>query len=85
LPHPSGNAEQQLQEREFAATVNAQLQLLSPIERTILVLYHQEECSLHVANPRRGWWLNAWCLRNLPVCLLASRYGSGDRDRCRAS
>jgi RNA polymerase sigma factor (sigma-70 family) len=45
LPHPSSNAEQQLQEREFAAMVNAQLQLLSPIERTILVLYHQEERS----------------------------------------
>jgi RNA polymerase sigma factor (sigma-70 family) len=43
LPHPDRNAEQQIQEREFQQTVEHQLQLLSQIERTILVLYHQEE------------------------------------------
>jgi RNA polymerase sigma factor (sigma-70 family) len=43
LQHPSRNAEQQIEEREFQQTVEEQLQRLSQIERTILVLYHQEE------------------------------------------
>jgi RNA polymerase sigma factor (sigma-70 family) len=43
LPHPDRNAEQQIQEREFQETVEEQLQRLSQIERTIIVLYHQEE------------------------------------------
>ena len=43
LPHPDRNAEQQIEEREFQQTVDEQLQLLSQIERTILILYHQEE------------------------------------------
>src|ERR1700756_3961580 len=42
LPHPDRNAEQQLEEREFQQAVEEQLQRLSHIERTILVLYHQE-------------------------------------------
>jgi len=45
LAHPDRNAEQQLEEREFQQTVEEQLQLLSQIERTILILYHQEERS----------------------------------------
>jgi len=45
LPHPDRNAEQQLQEREFQQSVEEQLQRLSQIERTILILYHQEERS----------------------------------------
>jgi RNA polymerase sigma factor (sigma-70 family) len=45
LAHPDPNAEQQLEEREFQQTVEEQLQLLSQIERTILILYHQEERS----------------------------------------
>jgi RNA polymerase sigma factor (sigma-70 family) len=45
LPHPSPDAEQQLAEKEFRYSVEQQLQLLSPIERAILVLYHQEERS----------------------------------------
>ena len=43
LEHPDRNAEQQIEEREFQQLVDEQLQLLSQIERTVLVLYHQEE------------------------------------------
>jgi RNA polymerase sigma-70 factor (ECF subfamily) len=45
LAHPDRNAEQQLEEHEFAQSVEEQLRRLSHIERTILVLYHQEERS----------------------------------------
>ena len=45
LEHPDRNAEQQIEEREFQQTVEEQLLLLSQIERTVLVLYHQEECT----------------------------------------
>jgi RNA polymerase sigma factor (sigma-70 family) len=43
LAHPDRNAEQQIEEREFQHSVEEQLQRLSHIERTIIVLYHQEE------------------------------------------
>jgi len=43
LTHPDRNAEQLLEEREFQQAVEVQLQRLSQIERTIIVLYHQEE------------------------------------------
>ena len=43
LQHPGRNAEELLEEREFAAMVDAQLQRLSQVERAVLVLYHQEE------------------------------------------
>jgi RNA polymerase sigma-70 factor (ECF subfamily) len=43
LRHPSRNAEELLLEREFAAGVERALAQLSTIQRTILVLYHQEE------------------------------------------
>jgi RNA polymerase sigma factor (sigma-70 family) len=45
LAHPDRNAEQQIEEREFQEAVDEQLQRLSQIERTILILYHQEERS----------------------------------------
>ena len=45
LAHPGPDAEQQLAERQFRYSVEQQLQLLSPMERTILVLDHQEERS----------------------------------------
>ena len=45
LAHPGPDAEQQFAEKQFRYSVEQQLQLLSPIERTILVLYHQEERS----------------------------------------
>ncbi|HZY62600.1 MAG TPA: sigma-70 family RNA polymerase sigma factor [Edaphobacter sp.] len=45
LPHPGRNAEQQMEEREFQMSVEKHLQKLSSIERSILVLYHQEERS----------------------------------------
>jgi RNA polymerase sigma factor (sigma-70 family) len=45
LPHPGPNAEEQLAEREFRHSVEKHLQMLSPVEKTILVLYHQEERS----------------------------------------
>ena len=43
LAHPDRNAEQQIEERELQQSVEVQLQRLSQIERTIIVLYHQEE------------------------------------------
>lgn len=43
LEHPGLNAEQQLSENEFKLDVEEQLQRLSQVERTVLVLYHQEE------------------------------------------
>jgi RNA polymerase sigma factor (sigma-70 family) len=43
LRHPSPNAEELLLEREFAAGVERALGQLSAIQRTVLVLYHQEE------------------------------------------
>jgi len=45
LEHPDRNAEQQMEEREFRLRVEEQLQELSDVERTVLVLYHQEERS----------------------------------------
>jgi RNA polymerase sigma-70 factor (ECF subfamily) len=45
LLHPGRNAEELIEEREFAAMVETQLQHLSQIERAVLVLYHQEERS----------------------------------------
>jgi len=45
LAHPDRNAEQLIEEREFQKAVEVQLQRLSQIERTIIVLYHQEERS----------------------------------------
>jgi RNA polymerase sigma-70 factor (ECF subfamily) len=43
LRHPSRNAEELLLEREFAEGVEQALGQLSAIQRTVLVLYHQEE------------------------------------------
>ena len=43
LRHPSRNAEELLLEKEFAAGVERALEELSAIQRTVLVLYHQEE------------------------------------------
>ncbi|MGI8770215.1 MAG: RNA polymerase sigma factor [Acidobacteriaceae bacterium] len=43
LQHPDPNAEEQMETREFARAVEEQLQRLSQVERTVLVLYHQEE------------------------------------------
>jgi RNA polymerase sigma factor (sigma-70 family) len=45
LEHPDPNAEQQLEERELRFQVDEQLQRLSAVERSVLVLYHQEERS----------------------------------------
>ncbi|QNI38205.1 RNA polymerase sigma factor [Edaphobacter albus] len=45
LEHPAQNAEQQMETREFRLLLEEQLQELSSIERTVLVLYHQEERS----------------------------------------
>ena len=45
LPDPAINAQEQMEENEFAGMVEEELQRLSAIERTILVLYHQEERS----------------------------------------
>ena len=43
LQHPGRNAEELLMEREFAEAVERALGQLSAIQRTVLVLYHQEE------------------------------------------
>ena len=45
LHHPSPNAQQQLETRELQQRVEDELQRLSAVERSILVLYHQEERS----------------------------------------
>lgn len=45
LVHRDSNAEQALQQKQFAAGVDRALGHLSPHERTVLVLYHQEEQS----------------------------------------
>jgi RNA polymerase sigma-70 factor (ECF subfamily) len=45
LEHPDRTAEQQMQEGEFRLQLEEQLQELSGVERTVLVLYHQEERS----------------------------------------
>src|SRR5580765_2262642 len=45
LEHPDLNAEQRMEESEFRARVEDELQELSAVERTVLVLYHQEERS----------------------------------------
>jgi RNA polymerase sigma factor (sigma-70 family) len=51
LRDPALNAEEQLAEREFQNMVEGQLQRLSAIERSVLVLYHQEELSYEqIAN-----------------------------------
>lgn len=43
LPHHERNAEEQMGEAEFQQSVERHLGRLSDIERTVLVLYHQEE------------------------------------------
>lgn len=43
LEHPSRNAAEQIEEREFQQDVEEHLQKLNQIERTLIVLYHQEE------------------------------------------
>jgi RNA polymerase sigma-70 factor (ECF subfamily) len=43
--HPAPDAEHQLLQREFQASVDAGLLQLPEAERAVLVLYHQEECS----------------------------------------
>ncbi len=45
LHHPSPDAEQQFVQRQFRYSVENELQRLSAVERTVLVLYHQEERS----------------------------------------
>ncbi len=45
LAHPSPNAAEELEQHEFARMVDEHLQRLSLVERTVLVLYHQEERS----------------------------------------
>ncbi len=43
LAHPEPNAEEQMETREFEQSVEEQLQRLTQVERTVLILYHQEE------------------------------------------
>ena len=45
LAHPAPNAEEQLATRELQARVEEELIRLSAVERSVLVLYHQEERS----------------------------------------
>ena len=45
LEHPGRNAEELLEEDEFRMGVEEELQRLSAVERSVLVLYHQEERS----------------------------------------
>ncbi len=43
LQHPGRNAEEAIEDTEFQQQVETALQQLSSIERSVLVLYHQEE------------------------------------------
>lgn len=45
LPHSGPNALEQLEDHEFQQSVERHLMQLSEVERTVLVLYHQEERS----------------------------------------
>ena len=45
LEHPGRTPEEELQDDQFQRTVEAHLMKLSGVERTVLVLYHQEERS----------------------------------------
>ena len=45
LEHPAANAAEQMEQHEFAQAVDQHLAQLSHVERSILVLYHQEERS----------------------------------------
>ena len=45
LADSGANAHEQMEEREFARMVNEELMRLSAVERSVLVLYHQEERS----------------------------------------
>jgi RNA polymerase sigma factor (sigma-70 family) len=45
LAHPGLDAEEQLSQKQFQQLVERQLQHLSDVERTVVVLYHQEERS----------------------------------------
>lgn len=45
LEHPARTAEEQIVEQEFRSRVEEELRGLSQVERTVLVLYHQEERS----------------------------------------
>ncbi len=45
LPHPEASAEEQFAVRELQRRVEEELGKLSVVERTVLVLYHQEERS----------------------------------------
>jgi len=45
LEHPGRNAEELIEEDEFRVGVEEELQRLSGVERSVLVLYHQEERS----------------------------------------
>ncbi len=45
LEHPGSNALEQMEEAEFQQLVEGHLMQLSQVEKTVLVLYHQEERS----------------------------------------
>jgi RNA polymerase sigma factor (sigma-70 family) len=45
LPHLDLDAEEQLSQKQFRELVEGQLEQLSNVERTVIVLYHQEERS----------------------------------------
>ncbi len=45
LEHPSRNPAEDLEDHEFAALVEQRLQQLSPVERSVIVLFHQEDLS----------------------------------------
>ncbi len=45
LEHPGANALEQLEQSEFQQLVETHLMRLSQVEKTVLVLYHQEERS----------------------------------------
>lgn len=54
LPHPDRTAEEQMSDGEFQSAVDEHLAALSDIERTVLVLYHQEERSYQQISAALG-------------------------------
>lgn len=58
LEDPAADAEEQMEQQEFAGMVNEELQRLSNPERAVLVLYHQEERSYEQIAAALGMPIN---------------------------
>ncbi len=81
LPHPDRNAEEQIADTEFQQAVDQHLGRLSNIERTVLVLYHQEERTYEQISLALGMPLGTIRThlhrgrKRLRECLIAAKAG----------